>query len=354
MTQENNNHKIIIGISQGDINGIGLEVVLKSLLEPQLVEVCTPVLFSSQKTVSYYRRVLGLEEFSFNPIRDFSQLNHRKVNVFVCYEEEVNIEMGKDTPSGGKYALLSLERATEALSEGHIHALVTAPINKRNIQSEQFTFAGHTEYLGAKLGGDPLMILCSDAGLRVALVTGHVPLREVASKLSQELIAKKITQLHQSLVRDFAVRKPRIAVLGLNPHAGDSGLIGNEDLELIKPAIEKTKVNGLVYGPYAADGFFGNGTWRQFDAVLAMYHDQGLIPFKTLAFGQGVNFTAGLSHVRTSPDHGTGYEIAGKNQANELSFKKAVYTAIDVLRNRRMIEKLTEDPLPFGTYKKER
>jgi 4-hydroxythreonine-4-phosphate dehydrogenase len=347
-------NKIIVGITQGDINGIGLEVVLKTLLEPQLSEVCTPVLFSSQKTVSYYRRVLGLEEFSFNPMREFSQLNHRKANVFVCYEEEVNIEMGKSTPIGGKYALASLEKAAQALVEGHIHTLVTAPINKHNIQGDTFNFAGHTEYLGEKLGGEPLMILFNEEGLRVALVTGHVPISEVAGTLSVELVAKRIHQLYESLVKDFAIRKPRIAVLGLNPHAGDSGLLGKEDNDIIKAAVEKTKLNALVYGPYAADGFFGSGAWRQFDAVLAMYHDQGLIPFKALSFNQGVNFTAGLSAVRTSPDHGTAYEIAGKNIASEQSFKKALYASIDILRNRRLHAKITEDPLPAGHFKKER
>jgi 4-hydroxythreonine-4-phosphate dehydrogenase len=348
------NNKIIVGISQGDINGIGLEVILKTLLEPGIADVCTPVLFSSQKTVSYYRKVLGLEEFSFNPMREFSQLSHRKVNVFVCYEEEVNIEMGKATDVGGKYAYLSLDRATTALLEGNIHVLVTAPINKSNIRSEQFNFVGHTEYLGAKLGGDPLMLLCSDNGLRVAVATGHVPLREVASKLSVEGISKKIVQLHESLVKDFGIRKPKIAVLGLNPHAGDNGAIGNEDKEIILPAIEKTKVNGLVYGPYAADGFFGNGTYRQFDGVLAMYHDQGLVPFKTLSFNEGVNFTAGLNAVRTSPDHGTAYEIAGKNIANEQSFKRAIYTAVDIYKNRALHAEISQNPLPFGFIKKER
>jgi 4-hydroxythreonine-4-phosphate dehydrogenase len=348
------NNKIIVGISQGDINGIGLEVILKTLMEPGIADVCTPVLFSSQKTVSYYRKVLGLEEFSFNPMREFSQLNLRKVNVFVCYEEEVNIEMGKATDVGGKYAYLSLDRATRALLDGNVHVLVTAPINKSNIRSEHFDFVGHTEYLGAKLGGDPLMLLCSDNGLRVAVATGHVPLREVASKLSVEGISKKIVQLHESLVKDFGIRKPRIAVLGLNPHAGDNGAIGNEDKEIILPAIEKTKVNGLVYGPYAADGFFGNGTYRQFDGVLAMYHDQGLVPFKTLSFNEGVNFTAGLNAVRTSPDHGTAYEIAGKNIANEQSFKRAIYMAVDIYKNRALHADISQNPLPFGYLKKER
>lgn len=349
-----NDHKIIIGISQGDINGIGLEVVLKTLMEPGVSEICTPVLFSSQKTVSYYRKVLGMEDFNFNPIRDFAQINPKKVNVFICYEEEINIEMGKSTPTGGRYAFLSLEKATQALIDGHVNALVTAPINKDNIQSDEFKFVGHTEYLGAKLGGEPLMILCSENGLRVALVTGHVPLKDVAGKITVEAVSKKIQQLHQSLVTDFAVRKPKIAVLGLNPHAGDNGVIGSEDNTIIKQAIDSIKINGLVYGPYAADGFFGNGTYKQFDGVLAMYHDQGLIPFKTLAFNEGVNFTAGLAGVRTSPDHGTAYDIAGKNQANEHSFKQAIYTAIDVYRNRQMYAEISENPLPFGQFKKER
>ncbi len=347
-------NKIIVGITQGDINGIGLEVVLKTLMEPGISEVCTPILFSSQKTVSYYRKVLGLEEFSFNPIRDFTQINTKKVNVFVCYEEEVNIEMGKATDSGGKYAYLSLEKATQALVDQHIQALVTAPINKTNIQSEHFKFVGHTEYLGEKLGGEPLMLLCSESGLRVALVTGHIPLSEVASKLTIDGVSKKITQLYESLVKDFGIRKPKIAVLGLNPHAGDNGAIGNEDKDIIKPAIEKTKLNALIYGPYSADGFFGNGTYRQFDGVLAMYHDQGLIPFKTIAFNDGVNFTAGLTAVRTSPDHGTAYDIAGKNIANEQSFKSALYAAIDIYKNRKLFAEVNENTLKLGTFKKER
>jgi 4-hydroxythreonine-4-phosphate dehydrogenase len=346
--------KLIIGITQGDINGISLEVILKTLVDPGIPEVCTAVLFSSQKTVSYYRKVLGLEEFNFHPIRDFSQLNPRKVNVLVCYDEEVNIEMGKDTPVGGKYAMLSLEKGTQALLDGHVHALVTGPINKSNMKAEGFEYIGHTEYLGARLGGEPLMLLCAENGLRVALVTGHVPIRDVASKITAELVAKRIKQVHQSLVTDFGIRKPRIAVLGLNPHAGDSGAIGSEDGEVIRAAIDSVKVNGLVYGPYASDGFFGNGTWRQFDGVLAMYHDQGLIPFKTIAFNEGVNFTAGLPFVRTSPDHGTAYEIAGKNIANEQSFRKALYAAIDLTRNRRLHAEISENPLPFTHHKKER
>ena len=347
-------NKVIVGISQGDINGIGLEVVLKTLLEPGIADICTPVLFSSQKTVSYYRKVLGLEEFSFNPMREFSQINSKKVNVFVCYEEEVNIEMGKLTEVGGKYAYISLEKATQALLDKNIDVLVTAPINKSNIQGDNFKFVGHTEYLGSMLSGDPLMLMCSENGLRIAVATGHIPLKEVHSKLTIDGVAGKILQLHESLIKDFGIRKPRIAVLGLNPHAGAGGAIGNEDKEIIIPAIEKAKTNGLVYGPYSADAFFGNGTYKQFDAVLAMYHDQGLIPFKTIAFNEGVNFTAGLNAVRTSPDHGTGYDIAGKNQANEQSFKRAMYAAIDIFKNRQLHDEITENPLHINTIKKER
>jgi 4-hydroxythreonine-4-phosphate dehydrogenase len=295
-----------------------------------------------------------LEEFNFNPVRDFSQLNSKKANVFICYEEEVNIEMGKSSDTGGKYAFVSLEKATQALQENKIDVLVTAPINKSNIQSDNFKFIGHTEYLGSKFDGQPLMLMCSESGLRIALVTGHVSIKEVVSKLSIDVVAEKINQLHQSLIKDFGIRKPKIAVLGLNPHAGDNGAIGNEDKEIITPAIEKTKVDGLIYGPYAADGFFGNAVYKQFDAVLAMYHDQGLIPFKTIAFNEGVNYTAGLTVVRTSPDHGTAFEIAGKNIANEQSFKKAIYTAIDIFKNRKLYGEISANPLPIGVIKKER
>jgi 4-hydroxythreonine-4-phosphate dehydrogenase len=346
--------KVIVGISQGDVNGIGLEVVLKTLMEPGISEICTPILFSSQKTVSYYRKVLGLEEFNFAPIKDFTQINNKKANVFVCYDEEVNIEMGKATEVGGKYAFLSLQKATEALINKNIDVLVTAPINKSNIQSADFKFVGHTEYLGSQLGGDPLMLMCSDNGLRIAVVTGHIPVKDISSKITIEAVTKKITQLHESLIKDFGVRKPKIAVLGLNPHAGDGGAIGNEDKDVILPAIQKLNLNGVIYGPYSADGFFGNGTYKQFDGILAMYHDQGLIPFKTLAFNEGVNFTAGLSALRTSPDHGTGYDIAGKNIANDQSFKRALYAAIDIYKNRKLQGEITENPLAFGTFKKER
>ncbi len=347
--------KIRVAISQGDINGLGLEVIIKTFLEPHLCEVCTPVLFSSQKTVNHYRKVLGAEDFAYHTTRDLSQINTRKPNVFNCYEEEVNMEIGSNTPAGGKYAHISLERACEALLNNDVDVLVTAPINKENIQSEQFNFAGHTEYLSHKIGQgkEAMMFMCSDE-LRIALVTGHIPLNKVGAAISTEKIVARLKQLNSSLICDFNVRKPKIAVLGLNPHAGDNGTIGNEDKDIIAPAIEQVKESILAYGPYPADGFFGNGTYKKFDAVLAMYHDQGLIPFKTIAFHNGVNYTAGLPYVRTSPDHGTAYDIAGKNLASEDSFKKAIYMAIDIFRNRNQYKELSANPLGFTQIKKER
>jgi 4-hydroxythreonine-4-phosphate dehydrogenase len=324
-------------------------------MEPQMLELCTPIVFGSQKTASYHRKTLNIEDFSFNVIRDVSEANPKRANLINVYDEEINIELGQQTETGGKYAFKSLEAAVNALQQNKIDALVTAPINKNNIQSENFKFPGHTEYLDEKFGkGESLMLLVKD-NLRVAVVTGHIPITQVASTLSSEKILKKIQLLHKSLIQDFAVRRPKIAVLGLNPHASDNGLIGKEEQEIIIPAINKAKEeNILAYGPYPADGFFGKGTFNEFDAVLAMYHDQGLIPFKTLAFSNGVNFTAGLPVIRTSPDHGTAYEIAGKNVANEQSFRNAVYAAIDIHKNRELYAELTANPLKINPIKKER
>ncbi|MES2515428.1 MAG: 4-hydroxythreonine-4-phosphate dehydrogenase PdxA [Bacteroidota bacterium] len=346
-------NKVVVGISQGDLNGIGLEIILKTLSDPAFAEICVPVLFSSQKTVSYFRKMLNMEEFNFNPLRDFTQLHTKKPNVFICYEEEVTIEMGKPTTLSGKYAKLSLEAATMALFEKKIDVLVTAPINKHTMQEAGFNYPGHTEYLGDKLGGKPLMLLCS-GDLRVAIVTGHVPVKNISEHITTENVLSKIKQLHASLIKDFGIRKPKIAVLGLNPHAGENGAIGDEEKTAILPAIEKAKEDMLVYGPYSADGFFGNNTQSQFDGVLAMYHDQGLIPFKALAFGHGVNFTAGLDFVRTSPDHGTAYEIAGKQIADESSFRDAIYAAIDIYKKRSLLEEISANPLAFTPMKKER
>ncbi|MCE3280760.1 MAG: 4-hydroxythreonine-4-phosphate dehydrogenase [Bacteroidetes bacterium] len=347
--------KIIVGISQGDINGIGLEVIIKTFLDPQIFDICTPVLFGSPKTASFHRKALNIEDFSFNQIKDVSEINHKRANIITVYEDEPLVELGKQTPAGGAYAFKSLEAAAYALAQKKIHVLVTAPINKENIQSPDFNFPGHTEYLDDKFGdGNSLMFLVSDT-LKVAVATGHIPVTQVAQALSTEKILKKIQVLHKSLIQDFQVRKPKIAVLGLNPHAGDNGVIGNEEQNIIIPAINAAKDEGmLVYGPYPADGFFGNGTYKQFDAVLAMYHDQGLIPFKTIAFNDGVNFTAGLPVVRTSPDHGTAYDIAGKNLASEESFRKALYMAIDIYKTRSMHNELTANPLKISLQKRER
>ena len=320
--------KIIVGISQGDINGIGLEVIIKTFLDPQMLEICTPVVFSSMKTASFHRKALNIEDFSFNQIKELSEMNHKRANLINVYEEDVAIELGKQTEEGGKYAFKSLEAAAYALAQGKIDVLVTAPINKENIQSEDF---------------------------KLAVVTGHIPVTKVAQELTQEKIIKKIRALNQSLIQDFEIRKPKIAVLGLNPHAGDNGVIGDEEKNSIIPAINQLKAEGmLVYGPYPADGFFGNESYKKFDAVLAMYHDQGLIPFKTIAFNSGVNFTAGLPVVRTSPDHGTAYDIAGKNSASEESFRRAIYTAIDIYKVRKLYKEISANPLKINPIKRER
>ena len=347
--------KIIVGISQGDINGIGLEVIIKSFLDPAIFDLCTPVVFGSNKTASFHRKALNIEDFSFNQIKEVSEANPKRANIINVYEEDVNIELGKQTADGGKYALKSLEAAAYALAQGKINVLVTAPINKENIQSPDFNFPGHTEYLESKFGdGNSLMLLVSDT-LRVAVATGHIPVTKVAEVLTSELIIKKIQTLHKSLIQDFNIQKPKIAVLGLNPHAGDNGVIGDEEKNIILPAINKVKEDGLiVYGPYAADGFFGNETYKKFDAVLAMYHDQGLIPFKTISFNSGVNYTAGLPVVRTSPDHGTAYDIAGKNKGSEESFRKAIFTAIDIYKTRKGNKQYGANPLKINFIKKER
>lgn len=338
---------ITIGISQGDINGIGLEVILKTFADPAMLEVCTPVLFSSGKTIAAYRKLLQGDQLVYNSIAAYEGIAPRKFNLFQCYTDDITIEPGKSTPAGGKYAVKSFVTACDALSKNKIDALVTAPINKNNTYSQEFPYTGHTPYLDEKFGkGNSLMMLVSDE-MRVALVTEHIPLAEVASKLTQEAIVKKITILAKSLKKDFGIDKPKIAVLGLNPHAGDNGTIGKEESEIIVPAIKnaQSETTALVMGPYPADGFFGSGSQTKFDAVLAMYHDQGLIPFKQAAFESGVNFTAGLPIIRTSPDHGTAYDIAGKNKALEGSFRTAVYLACDLVRARKRFGEITANPL---------
>lgn len=336
--------KIIVGISIGDLNGIGIEVILKTFDDKRMLEFCTPVIFGATKVISYHKKVLE-NETQVHGITDISQANSAKINVLNIWKEEVEIELGKPTSISGAYALKSLESAVNHLKENKIDVLITAPINKENIQSETFHFPGHTEFLEEKLGGKSLMILMTDE-LRIGLITGHIPISKVAETITPELITSKVETMHSSLIKDFGINKPKIAVLALNPHCGDKGVIGKEDDEIIRPTIASIQETGkLVFGPYAADGFFGNETYKQFDGVLATYHDQGLAPFKALSFGKGVNFTAGLSHIRTSPDHGTGFDIAGKNLAKSSSFEEALFTAIQLFRNRSDYKELTKNQL---------
>lgn len=336
--------KIIVGISIGDLNGIGLEVILKTFEDKRMLEFCTPVLFGSTKVVSYHKKALNIET-AVHGITAVNQVNHSKINVLNIWKEEVSIDLGKATKVSGDYAAKSLESAVNHLKENKIDVLLTAPINKENIQSEAFNFPGHTEYLEANLEGKSLMILMTDE-LRIGLITGHIPISKVAESITPALIKSKVETMHTALKQDFGINKPKIAVLSLNPHCGDKGVIGKEDDEIIRPTIAEIKESGkLVFGPYAADGFFGSETYKQFDGVLATYHDQGLAPFKALSFGKGVNYTAGLNFIRTSPDHGTGYEIAGKGLANPSSFTEALFTAIQVFKTRKEYLELTKNPL---------
>ncbi len=347
--------KIKVGISVGDVNGIGLEVIIKTLMDNRVMDFFTPIVYGHTKIASFHRKTLAVNDFSFNVINNPAAAHDKRPNMINCWEEDVKLDLGSATEIGGKYALLSLERAMEDLLAGEIDALVTAPINKHNIQSENFNFAGHTEYIQQKTGSpDSLMFLISE-DLKVGVVTGHIPVSEVSEKVTEEKILSKLTLMNASLKKDFWVEKPKIAVLGLNPHAGDNGLIGNEEIETIAPAIEKARAEGiLALGPYSADGFFASGTYKQFDAVLAMYHDQGLIPFKQISFHNGVNFTAGLPVVRTSPDHGTGYDIAGKNKASESSFREAIFAAVNIVKRRRESVELASNPLKVTKFSKDR
>jgi 4-hydroxythreonine-4-phosphate dehydrogenase len=339
-----NAENIIVGISIGDLNGIGGEIILKTFEDSRMLDFCTPVVFASVKTMTFFKTHFN-SEINFNIINDLNQLALGKVNVLNCWNEPVNIEFGKEDLKIGEYAIKSLEAATKALKSNDIDVLVTAPINKHNIQSEKFKFPGHTDYLAQELEGNSLMFMVTNT-LRVGLLTDHVPVKDVSNHITSELIQQKINTVYKSLQQDFNIQRPKIAILGINPHTGDNGVIGNEDDAILRPTLLKIKESGkLVYGPYAADSFFGSNNYKNFDAIIASYHDQGLIPFKTLSFGEGVNFTAGLSKVRTSPDHGTAYEIAGKGTADENSFKEAVFTAIEIFKNRSEYDELTSNPL---------
>lgn len=338
--------KPVIGITIGDLNGIGPEVVIKTFSDNRLLDLCTPVIFSSNKVINYYRRAVEDQHFNFHSTKDLDNLSPKQVNVFNCWEEEVPIQPGALTEAGGKYAVRSLMVAAQCLKDGQLDAIVTAPLHKANTQVPDFPYTGHTPYFKEKFGARDVLMLLFHNELRVALATEHVPLAKVANYISKESLISKLNLLKDSLLKDFGIMRPKIAVLGLNPHAGDNGAIGEEDKNIITPLIEGMQQQGnLVYGPFAADAFFARGSYTEFDAVLAMYHDQGLVGFKTLAQGQGVNYTAGLSVVRTSPDHGTAFDIAGKNIADESSFREAVFRAIDILRQREEYAANTANPL---------
>lgn len=335
---------IIVGISIGDLNGIGSEVVLKTFEDSRMLEFCTPVIFANVKIISFAKKSLDAG-MQLHGIDSLEQIVIGKINVLNVWKESVNIEYGTNDENVGKYAIKSFVAATKALKEGLVDVLVTAPINKYNIQAEDFKFPGHTDYLDQELEGDALMLMVQD-NLRVGLITDHIPVNEVSAHLTEALIKNKILTVKKALIQDFSINKPKIAVLGLNPHAGDGGVIGKEDDEIIRPTIRKMFESGtLVFGPYPADGFFGSNQYEKYDAVIATYHDQGLIPFKTLSFGKGVNYTAGLNKIRTSPDHGTAYEIAGKGLADHNSFKEAVYLAIDIFHSRNEYLIISENPL---------
>ncbi len=335
---------IIVGISIGDLNGIGPEVALKTFEDSRMLEFCTPVFFANVKLLSHIKK--SFESASMlHGIDKLDQIVAGKINVLNVWREQVELKIGENDSVAGQYAIKSFVAATAALKEGLIDVLVTAPINKYNIQSPEFHFPGHTDYLAQELQGNALMLMVQD-GLRVGLLTDHVPVNDVSSQLTETLVRQKIETIKKSLVQDFSINKPRIAVLGLNPHAGDNGVIGKEDNELLRPVIKKMFESGtLVFGPFPADGFFGSGQYEKYDAVIAAYHDQGLIPFKTLSFGRGVNYTAGLDKIRTSPDHGTAYDIAGKGIADHNSFKEAVYLAIDIFNSRSDYAEISRKPL---------
>ncbi len=328
--------KPIIGISIGDFNGIGLEVIIKTLAIKEIRDRCTPVLYGSSKVVSYHKNIVTVEDFPFQTLRTAERPNAGKINVVNCWQENVNITLGKPSDMSGKYAIISLEQAAKDLKDGLIDALVTAPVSKEALKMANFPHPGHTEYLTEFMGAKESLMMMVHDELRVGLATNHLPVAQVAGKISKELILTKLQIFNESLKVDFGIERPVIAVLSLNPHAGDGGMIGNEEERFIRPAVVEAKKGGMMaLGPFPADGFFGSGQFKKFDGILAMYHDQGLIPFKTLAFGGGINFTAGIKGIRTSPDHGTGYDIAGQNVADHTSFMHAVFLAIDLARNRK-------------------
>jgi len=341
--------KFRIGISHGDINGISYEVIMKTLLDNRISEICTPIIYGSPKVAAYHRKALNIDDFSPTGIKSPDEARGNRVYVINCVDDNIRVELGKSTESAGIASYRALKAATDALELGKIDALITGPINKQNIQHTEFNYSGHTEYLQARFKADEVMMLMVSDLLKVGLVTGHVPVAQLCSLVTVDLIIEKLKILSQSLFMDFGIRNPRIAVLGLNPHAGDDGLLGSEEQEVIIPALERAKRSNIsAFGPFPSDGFFGAGRFTKFDAVLAMYHDQGLAPFKALSMEDGVNFTAGLPVVRTSPAHGTAFELAGKNVASAAAFRNAIYLAIDIARHRALHQEITSDPLPTG------
>ncbi|MCB0426396.1 MAG: 4-hydroxythreonine-4-phosphate dehydrogenase PdxA [Mangrovimonas sp.] len=335
---------VMLGISIGDLNGVGGEIILKTFEDERMLDFCTPVIFASTKAVTFLKNHFNFD-VKFNGINDLNQVVKGKLNVFNVWKDQPEIQFGKEDFKMGSLAIKSFEAAVKALKQNKIDALVTAPINKHNIQSEEFKFPGHTDYLDKELEGNSLMLMVCD-NLRVGLLTDHVPVKNISEKITETVIRSKIETVFETLKKDFKINRPKVAVLGINPHIGDNGVIGKEDDDLMKPVLNSIRESGkLVFGPYAADSFFGSNNYKQFDAVIASYHDQGLIPFKTLSFGQGVNFTAGLDKIRTSPDHGTAFDIAGKGIASESSFKEAVFLAIHIFKNRTEYLELTRNPL---------
>lgn len=341
----NSKQKIKVGISVGDLNGIGIEVILKTFKDNRMMDFCTPIIFGSSKVISQHRKALGFQDFNINIINTINDAHPKKANLLNLWKEDINVCLGEPSEISGEYAFDSIKTACKTLIDEKIDVLVTAPVNKSSIQQKVKEFIGHTEFLQGNFEGESLMIMVSDA-MKIAFVTGHIPLSEVKTAVSAEKIIKKAHQLNQSLITDFGFRKPKIAIIGLNPHAGENGMLGLEEKEIITPAIQRLKQEGIMaFGPYPADSFFTQKTLSAFDGILSMYHDQGLIPFKTLSFSKGVNYTAGLNIVRTSPVHGTAYEIAGKSQANEQSFREAVFLACQIFRKRRQHKELTENAL---------
>jgi len=342
----NTENKPVIGFSSGDINGIGPELIIKTLSDNRILEFFTPVIFASNKVINFYRKSIPEINFNFTTLKDFNKINPKQVNIYNCWDEEAVISPGELNETGGQYAVKSLMAATEALKNGQINALVTAPIHKKNVHTSDFPYTGHTPFFKDYFQQRDVVMLLAAGDFRVGLVTEHVALKDVPQFITKENILSKINILYASLKRDFNIEKPKIAVLALNPHAGDEGLIGTEEMEIIRPAVVEAKhYNMIVLGPFSADAFFARGYQNRFDAVLAMYHDQGLIPLKSLAFGEGLNYTAGLPVIRTSPDHGTALDIAGKNKADAASFTAATFGALDILKNQAFFDENRKNPL---------